>query len=181
MKNDIISFNSFLNEQGEIPFEKSTHHGFWQDNDHVEVFHGTHKRNIPSIRKNGLNHPDPNTGMHSVTLDPHTAHGYAAMSGSGGESNFRSAGAKVVNTPHEDRAVAKFKIPKKWLEKHMDKSFSGNVGQARENIQSKEKYENWKKANPNKSDHEYYATTEFRLKKASPSRFYVGHAQKVKS
>lgn len=166
----------------EIPFDKTTDHGYWdnKEKDHVIVYHGTHKRNIGSVAANGLDRPDPKTGMISVTMDPHTAHGYAAMSGAGGEANFRAAGAKVVNTPHEDRAVAKFKIPKDWLKKHMDDEFSGNVGDARKHMADPKAYEAWKKKNPEGSDHSYYAMSEFRVKKPIPPEFYVGHSFKVK-
>lgn len=174
------SFKHFIAE--EIGFDKSTNHGFWNDpkKDYVDVYHGTHMNNVKSVEQNGLNRPDPKTGMISVTMDPYTAHGYAAMSGSGGEANFRKVGAKPVNTPHEDRAVAKFRIPKDWLHDNMDKTLSGNVGEARERMASKDKYDAWKKENPNSSDHNYYAMSEFRFKKPIPPEFYLGHGFKVK-
>lgn len=167
----------------EIPFDKTTDHGHWTDDskDHVIVYHGTHKRNVEAIKKTGLNRPDPKTGMISVTMDPHTAHGYAAMSGSGGEANFRKVGGGAVNTPHEDRAVLKYKIPKKWLHDNMDHDLSGNVGDARKRMASKDEYEKWRKENPHASDHSYYQTSEFRLKKAVPPEFCLGHMHKVKS
>ena len=167
--------------ESEIPFDKTTNHGFWDDNDHVVVYHGTHKRNVPDIRKNGLNKPDPKTGMISVTMDPHTAHGYAAMSGSGGEAGFRQAGGKAVNTAHEDRAVLKYRIPKTWLKDNMDSNFSGNIGDARKNLTDKSQYSAFRSTNPGESDHNYYRLSEFRLKSPVPKDFYVGHSFKVKS
>lgn len=178
---EIVLENKIGNSK-EIPFDKETHHGFWDsdDKDYVDVYHGTHKRNIDSVAKNGLNRPDPKTGKISVTMDPYTAHGYAAMSGSGGEANFRGAGGKAVTTPHEDRAVAKFRIPKKWLKDNMDHDLGGNVGTAREHMSSPEAYKKWKSSNPSGSDHNYYATSEFRIGKPIPPSFYVGHSFKVK-
>jgi hypothetical protein len=169
-------------ESREIPFDRNTDHGHWKTSkkEYINVYHGTHKRNIGSVAANGLDRPDPKTGMISVTLDPHTAHGYAAMSGSGGEANFRAAGGKAVNTPHEDRAVAKFRIPKDWLHDNMDHDLSGNVGEAHKNMSDPAAYEAWRKKNPEGSDHNYYAMSEFRVKKPIPKEFYVGHSHKVK-
>lgn len=180
------SFKKFLKEEeellkeDEIPFDKHANHGWWGDKDHVDVYHGTHKRNVSSVKKHGLIHPDPKTGHISVTLDPHTAHGYASMASSGGEARFRGSGSKPANTPHHDRAVTKFRIPKEWLHKHMDHKFGGNLGDAKKRISSKDEYHKWRKENPNKPDHEYYQTSEFRVNKPVPPEFYVGHSHKVK-
>ena len=175
-------FIHFFNES-EIPFDRTTNHGFWdsKDNDYVDVYHGTHKRNVSSIQNNGLNKPDPKTGMISVTMDQNTAHGYAAMSGSGGEADFRKAGGKAVNTPHEDRAVLKFRLPKSWLKDNMDNNLSGNIGDAKKRLMNKDEYNSWRKDNPKGSDNNYYSLSEFRLKSAIPKEFYVGHSFKVKT
>lgn len=172
----MLTFIQYLLED-EIPYNHKTNHGFWNDptRDYVDVYHGTHERNIKSIEQNGLNRPDPKTGMISVTMDPNTAHGYAAMSGSGGEANFRRAGAKPVNTPHEERAVLKFRIPRTWLNDNMDTNLRGNIGDALDRMQSKERYDEWRKNNP-VSDHGYYSTTELRLDKPIPKEFYMGHS-----
>jgi hypothetical protein len=164
----------------EIPFDKTTNHGFWKDDDkdYVDVYHGTHKKNVADIEEKGLNRPDPKTGMISVTMDPHTAHGYAAMSG--GESNFRSVKGRPTQTPHEDRAVVKYRVPKHWLHANMDKELSGNIGDARTRMSSKEEYMKWRKENPKSSDSDYYQTSEFRLKSAVPPEYYVGHSFKAK-
>ena len=174
-----LRFKQFiLAEAAAIPFEKNPSIGFWKDSDHQIVYHGTHDKNVASVLKNGLDRKDPKTGMISVTHDPHTAHGYAAMSGAGGEAHFRDAGAKVVNTPHEDRSVIKLRIPKKWAEENMDSGLSGNSPEVKKQLQSKEHYLEWKKKNPGKGDHEYYAGSELRFKKEIPKEFIVGVMKK---
>jgi hypothetical protein len=180
----MISYTQWLLERatqpGEHSFEKNKSIGWWGDHNHVDVYHGTHKRNLDSIRKTGLNRPDPKTGKISVTPDPHTAHAYASMSGAGGEHDFRKTGSKAVTTPHEDRVTVKFRVPKDWLHKHMDHEYGGNMGDARKNISSRDRYHAWKKSNPNAKDHEYYQTTEFRVSKPIPPEFYAGHSYKAK-
>lgn len=166
----------------EIPFDKDASPGWWQDKEHLHLYHGTHKRNVPHIEKSGVNVPDPKTGMISMTLDPHTAHGYAAMSSGErrGEHSFRKAGAKAVTTPHEDRAVTKFKVPMSWAKKHLDPELRGNIGDASGRLTDKSKYDDWKKKNPDKADHEYYQTSELRFSKPIPPEYYVGHSFKYK-
>ena len=126
----MIKFKDLFIEQKEVPFDHHPKVGWWKDKAEKDgyhtVYHGTHKKNLPHILKHGVNHKDPRTGMISVTHDPHTAHGYAAMSGSGGERNFRKSGKKAVHTPHEDRVVLKMHIPKKFVDDHHDKHFHGN-------------------------------------------------------
>jgi len=161
-----------------VPFEKNPHIGWYKDKDHIVAYHGTHERNLHSVLKHGLAHKDPKTGHISVAVDPHTAHGYAAMSGSGGEANFRSAGGGAVNTPHEHRAVVKLHIPKDWAEKHMDHNLGGNVGESRKRMAHKEEYESWKKKNPSAGDHEYYALSELRFNKEIPKHFVKGYMKK---
>lgn len=162
-----------LNEDiNNIPFDTNPEIGFWSDQDSVIVYHGTHERNVPDILKNGLTRVDPKTNMISVTFDPFTAHGYAAMSGAGGEAGFRAAGARPVNTPHNERAVIKMKIPMEWVKKHMDPHLSGNVGDAKTRLQSKDDYAQWKSSN--KPDHEFYQTSELRFDKPVPPNFIVG-------
>lgn len=182
----VQSFKSFLAESTkEVPFDKNPHVGWWKDKAEKDgyhtVYHGTHKKNLDSILKHGLNHRDPRTGMISVTHDPHTAHGYAAMSGSGGERNFRKAGAKAVHTPHEDRVVLKMHIPKEFVDKHMDHEFHGNPKHGnRTKMADKSHYDSWKKSNPDKPDHEFYQVSELRLNKEIPHHYIVGYSHKVK-
>jgi len=164
-------------QQQELPFDRTIHHGWHEDGDHVILYHGTHKKHLHSILKNGLTHPDPKTGMISLTPDPHTAHGYAAMSG---EANFRAAGKKAVHVPHEDRAVVKFRVPKHWLNQHKDSTLSGNIGIAKKRLTDKSEYDKWQKDNGKDRDHEYYQTSEFRVKHPVPAHFITGYMHKKK-
>src|SRR5579859_7381720 len=121
-----------------IPFEHNPKIGWWADHpSHLTVYHGTHDDNVHNIVKNGLTHKDPRTGMISVTHDPHTAHGYASMSKSGGEYHFRKVGGNPVSTPHEHRSVVKIQIPKDWAAKHIDPHLHGNIGQAANKMKDK--------------------------------------------
>ena len=178
----MLSFKQFLTEHKELPFDHHATIGWWKDkgekDGHHVVYHGTHKKNLAAVLKHGLNHKDPHTGMISVTHDPHTAFGYASMSGSGGESNFRKAGHKPVNTPHEDRVVIKMHIPHEWAEKHMDHHMSGNTDRSK--MTDSKHYHNWKSKNPHKSDHEYYTASELRMKHEIPAHFIQGYSFKKK-
>lgn len=173
MHTKMFSFKFFL--ENKIGFEHNPKIGWWKDSEeHMTLYHGTHDKNVPDILKNGLKNKDKTTGMISLTHDPHTAHGYAAMSG--GEANFRSAGARATHTPHEDRSVIKFKVPKKWVDKHIDKNLRGNIGTAEGNLKDKTKYD--MHAASGKADHEYYAMSEIRVSKEVPAKFIVGHMKK---
>ena len=168
-----MNFKEFmLLEAKEIPWSNADT-GWWEDQDPVILFHGTHERNIETIMKNGLDRKDPQTGFISLALEPHTAKGYASMSGVGGESDFRKAGAKVKSTPMSERAVFVFEIPQKWIQENMDKNLSGNVGDAKKRMQSKEEYELFKQ-NVGKPDYVYYQLAELRVKKEVPAKFIKG-------
>jgi hypothetical protein len=153
-----------------IPWEGKRKIGWWRDGEdnHLVLYHGTHIRHVPEILKSGINKPDPNTGLISTTPDPHTAHGYASMSG---EHDFRAAGKKAVHVPHEDRAVIKLKIPHAWANRHMDHSLSGNMGSTLEKMRDRTKY-------GTQPDSEYYATSEVRFNRAIPKKFVSGYMQK---
>jgi hypothetical protein len=186
----MLSFLKFIKEQSEekqLPFDKGANPGWHQEGEHMVVYHGTHERHVQDILQNGLNRPDPRTGMISVTHDPNTAHAYAAMSGSGGEASFRKAGAKVTTTPQNERSVIKMKIPMSWAKEHMDHNLSGNIGaedssndlkDAKTRMTNKSEYERWRKANPSKPGHVYYTGTEIRFKRSIPPEFIVGHMKK---
>ena len=166
----------------EHQFEKHKTIGWWDDDSttHLDVYHGTHKRNLDSIRKNGLNRSDQKTGMVSVTPDPNTAHAYASMSGAGGEAEFRGVSHRPATTPHEDRVTTRFSVPKTWLRQHADPHLRGNVGVAQDKMSNRAHYDSWKASNPTKPDTEYYMGTEIRLNKPIPPEFYSGHSYKVK-
>lgn len=187
----MLRFSQFITEASEskpkLPFDKNADPGWHQDGDHMVVYHGTHEKNIPSMLKHGLNRPDPKTGMISVTHDPHTAHAYASMSGGGGEASFRKAGAKVVSTPHNERAVVKMKIPMEWAKEHMDHKMGGNMGaedkendlkDARLRMTDRGEHNRWKRANPDKPGRVYYTGTEIRFKKHVPPEFIEGYMKK---
>ena len=55
----------------------------------------------------------------------------------------------------------------------MDKNLSGNIGEAKKRMQSKEEYELFKKFQ-NKPDYVYYQLAELRVKKAVPPKFIIG-------
>lgn len=147
--------------------------GWWEDQQVLRLYHGTNIKNVDSVMKNGLNRKDPDTGMISLALEPNTAYGYASMSGSGGESAFRKAGTKVVHTPGHERAIFVLDIPMSWIKQHYDPNLSGNIGQARDHMKSKQKYVEWMKKYDD--DQSYYAIAELRVKEAVPAKFIKGY------
>lgn len=182
----MLTFIQFIKESTdtEIPFERHPNIGWWNDSQrtHIDLYHGTHRKNLDAIRKNGISVPDPRTGMISTTPDPNTAHAYAAMSSGErrGEHSFRKAGTKAVTTPEKDRVVLKFRVPMEWARKHVDPNLRGNIGSAEGKLQDKAKYDEWKAKNPKSPDSEYYSTSELRFSKPIPPTFFAGHSFKVK-
>lgn len=157
----------------EIPFEASPDIGWWREGDHLNLYHGTHVRNVPSIAEKGITHKDPTSGMISMTLDPHTAHGYASMSGIGGEHNFRKT-KNVRHTPHEERAVLKYKVPREWIDENIDSGLHGNLGAMRDKMQDRDLFTRWRRDHGAGYDPAYYATSELRFKKEIPPEFLEG-------
>ncbi|CAL9980356.1 hypothetical protein VPHK356_0041 [Vibrio phage K356] len=143
--------------------------GWWEDADPLVVYHGTHKRHIDSVYTNGLDRKDPDTGMISVALEPFTAKAYAAMSGAGGEANFRTSGA-AVSTPTSERVVFTLEIPQKWIQEHVDPNLGGNIGDSYKRMRNREEYEK-----SSITDQQYYQFAELRLDAAIPARFIKGH------
>jgi 8-oxo-dGTP diphosphatase len=160
---------------GEIPFEHKPKIGWWRDQDPVTLYHGTHERHLESVTKNGIDRPDPKTGMISMTLDPHTAHGYAAMSG---EGNFRRAGVGAQQVPHEERVVMKYHVPKSWVEENLDPRLGGNLGEMEARIKDPVAYARWRAEHGEDRDTEYYGTSELRFSRALPPEFLAGHMRK---
>lgn len=149
--------------------------GWWKDQKYLYLFHGTHENNVEPIAQNGLSKMDPRTGMVSMTLDPNTAHGYAAMSG--GEATFRQAGQKAQSTPHEQRAVLVYKVPREWIDEFHDKKLSGNIDShifpTKTHMTDKTKYQDW--TGPDSS---YYSGSELRFNKPVPNAFLIGYMQR---
>lgn len=151
--------------------------GWWMDNDPIRLYHGTHERNLDSIIKNGISAPSsgPTAGWVSLAIEPNTAHGYASMSGMGGESEFRVANGNAKHTPENERIVLVLEIPKDYLISHMAPA-RGNVDEYRDRLTNKTKYLEWKAAG--KTDKEYYAIAEIRLPKHVPAKYIVGYMKK---
>ena len=164
----MITFSLFTESQ--LQWNGNPKIGWWEDQDPIIVYHGTHKKHLESVLKDGLTRKDPVTGFISLALEPNTAFGYAAMSG---EAEFRAAGAKSVSVPPSDRVVFVFKIPKSWIMQHYDKNLSGNVGTAKKHMNSKEEYEKFKG-----NDNEYYSLAELRVNVPVPAKFITGYMKK---
>lgn len=154
--------------------------GWWREQDPIILYHGTHIRNVNSFLENGIllpkNPPLNRKPEISLALDPYTAFGYAAMSGSGGEVGFRQAGSKVTSTPIEERAIFKLKIPMSFILDNYDKGLGGNRDsgdvKARSHMLNKELYDKWKKEN--KPDYSYYSHCELRIAAAIPKEYIDG-------
>jgi len=177
----VQNFKSFLLEQEqsrEIPWK--THPQTWIGDDkeesHIYLYHGTHKKNRQSVVNNGITHADPKTGKVSYALDPHTGRGYAAMSGSGGEYQFRRAGAKVQNVPMSDRDVHVWRVPKALVRKHMA-DMRGNLEGEKDKLTNKDRFEKTVKAG---KEHPY-SLAEVRFTPEISKqihKYYVGHMSK---
>lgn len=148
--------------------------GWWRDQDPLRLYHGTNIINVPFIIEDGINRKDPSTGMISMTPDPFTARGYAAMGSGGGEALFRKAGMKVRSLPMEERAVFAFDVPMSWVLQNYDKELRGNLNQMRDKMMNKHLYHAF-----NGTDLEYYSTSEIRFRKEIPPSFMVGWMVKV--
>ena len=172
----VSTFRQFITEQAipGMPWNGNPKIGWWLDSDPVTFYHGTHIRNIDYISKHGLTAPTEGStaGWVSLAIEPNTAFGYAAMSGAGGETTFRNAGARPVNTPKEERAVFVLRIPQKYFIPLMAQ-MRGAVTEYKDKLTNKEKYENFKG-----SDAEYYLLTEIRLPHTVPAKFIKGVMQK---
>lgn len=144
-----------------LPWDKNPKIGWWKDHDTLTMYHGTHEKNLGGIHKNGIKAPSEGSTAHNVSLafDPHTAHGYASMSG--GETTFRTAGKKAEHVPEEHRAVLVMHIPRHWAEKHMNPHMRGNVDNTRDKLTNHERYQQHVKSG--KQDHEYYSLSELRF------------------
>lgn len=175
------TFMEFLFERSDhglprIPWEKNPKIGWWKDGSHLTMYHGTHETNLHRIDRDGIKAPEhgPTKGWVSMTHDPHTAHGYASMSG--GESAFRAAGGQARHVPDHERSVLVAHIPREWAEKHMNHHMRGNIGRVADNMTDRDKYD--RHVTSGRPDHEYYATTELRFKDRVPREFIKGYMKK---
>jgi hypothetical protein len=140
--------------------------------DFLPVYHGTHVRNVSDILKNGIKNKDPKTGMVSVAIGDRgaqVAKAYAAMSSAGGEYNYRTAGQRPVNVPPEHREVIVAHLPMKWVEQHVDRTFSGNSDAVKERLKNPEKHDKF--VAENGEDTKYDETMELRFSRPIPHEF----------
>ena len=170
------TFKEFLLE-GKIKkksFDKNPTIGWWLDNDPIRFYHGTHIRNIEFVEKNGLIAPTEGStaGWISLALEPNTAHGYASMSGAGGETAFRDAGTKAKVTDKKERVVFIIELPKKLVLSKMAKE-RGAMQNTKTKLVNKTEYDNW-----NKQDQEYYALTEIRMPDKIDPKYIKGYMSK---
>lgn len=151
-----------------IPFDSEPQIGWWQDRDPLILYHGSNIKNLDSILDNGLTRKDPRTGMISLAFDPNTARAYASMYG--GEAEFRHAGARAAYVPMKDRVVIVCRVPKSWLQEHMDKTLGGNLVDEKKRLQDKDLYQEF-----NGPDFKYYELAELRVDTAVPANFIEGY------
>ncbi len=166
------TLKEYLHESKQILWNNDPNIGWWLDSDPVTFYHGTHKDNLKSILKKGIDAPSsgPTKNWVSLAIEPFTAFGYASMSG--GETSFRSAGSKAIHVPSEDRIVIVLKIPQKdFLPKMAE--MRGQVKSYKEKLTNKDLY-----LNSGLSDSEYYAITEIRLPKHVNKKYIKGWMKK---
>lgn len=168
------TFIELLNESKikKVPFERLPKIGWWEDNKTLTLYHGTHINNIEYIEKNGLVSPKDGytSGIVSLALEPNTSWGYASMSGTGGEAAFRSAGANVKTTSHSERVVFVIKMPLSYVKKNI---LPINYDTSKDKLNKRELFDAWKK-----SDQEYYALTELKLKVPVASKYIKSYMVK---
>ncbi len=167
------NFRNFLLEKKikKVPFNKNPKIGWWLDSDPITFYHGTHIDNLEFISKNGIVAPKEGSTKDwvSLALEPFTGRGYAAMSGVGGETAFRSAGKKVKSTPIKDRIVFVIELPKKLVLSKMAPE-RGAVQSTKRKLTDKDLYNSW-----TKTDQEYYQLTEIRMPKVVAPKFIKGY------
>ena len=134
------------------------------------MYHGTNLDFVDSFAKEGLNRPDPTTGMFSLAYEPFTARAFAVM---GGEARFLASKSKALVVPESKRAVIVFDIPQTWITKHEDPDLRGNDDAHLERLRNKEVYEDW-----DNSDQQYYQLCELRANEPVPAKFMAGYMVK---
>ena len=168
----------------QLPWNGQPNIGWWLDHDPVTFYHGTHVKNLDLILDKGLKAPSEGStaGMISLAIEPNTAWGYASMTG--GETNFRAAGADAVHVPKEDRVVFVFQIPQKFFLSIMAPARS-LVGEMKDRLTDKQQYERWCENHKDKKgkyhpgfDQQYYGLTEIRIPDKVSNKFIVGFMKK---
>ena len=96
---------------------------FVNENKKHTLFHGTHKNNIDSFKKNGIVASSHHGERGAVFLTPKSsvAFDFASMGGEGSYLN----GSKSEKVPTEDRVVFEFEIPDDWYQEHVVKVTGG--------------------------------------------------------
>jgi len=190
MKLIMENWKRFLNEGTELDWSRPWAYpeiGWWADNDPLTLYHGTHIKNIEGILESGIFAPKQGytAGKVSLALDPFTAHGYASMSGQGGETAFRSQGGKAKDTPHNERVVFVLKIPQSIIQENM-LAARNNMETTRDKLVDREKYEQWKQEHGGEEyeawrfDKGYYELTEIRLPDHVSESYIIGYMRRYK-
>lgn len=163
------------------PFDKNPKIGWWLDNDPIRFYHGTHIRNIEYVEENGLLAPTSGDTANwiSLALEPHTAHGYASMSGAGGETAYKSSAdgsfrssTNIKTTDKKERVVFIVELPKSLVLSKMAKE-RGAMQSTKNRLKDRQEFEDWKK-----TDQEYYALTEIRMPKKIDTKYIKGYMTK---
>lgn len=176
------TFNEFLLEKTikKKSFDKNPKIGWWLDNDTIRFYHGTHIRNIEYVEKNGLLAPTSGdtAGWISLALEPHTAHGYASMSGAGGETAYKAAdgsfrgSTNIKTTDKKERVVFIIELPKKMVLSKMAPE-RGAMQSTKNRLKDKSEYDAW-----DKQDQLYYALTEIRMPNKIDPKYIKGYMTK---
>ena len=141
--------------------------GWWEDSNKIRLYHGTDILHLDSFAKDGLNRPDPKTGMYSFALEPFTARAFATM---GGEARFLAAKSKAMVVPQDRRCAIVFDLPLSWVKQNMDHDLHGNDPEHKLRLRDRELYNNW-----NRGDQQYYQLCEIRVSTPVNSHFIIGY------
>jgi hypothetical protein len=95
------------------------------------------------------------------------------MSGSGGETKFRSVGGKPVNVPHGDRITFVIRIPRNEVLAKMAPE-RGAMQSTANRLKDKEEYEKLVKSGK-MDDERYYQLTEIRWPTVVPKEYIIGY------
>ena len=178
------NWKRYLHENKKVSWNGTPQIGWWEDNDPVVLYHGTHINNTQGILKDGIFAPKEGytAGKVSLALEPNTAFGYASMSGACGETEFRKQGGKARHTPPEERVVFILQVPRSIVRENM-LGARGNIEEYRNKLVDPELYKKWVQEHggenyDHKFDQQYYALTEIRLPDHVSSEYIVGYMTK---